>query len=710
MSLSRRDLLLSAAAAALPPALLKPSNAPAAAAGEGGAVAPRWSLPPKRPFKVVENEWITLKEGTRLAARLWIPDTEGGAHAPVVLEYLPYRKRDVTRRANDATGQRLAQYGIGYARVDIRGSGDSDGLLRGEYTKQEQSDGLEVIAWLAAQPWSNGAVGMRGISWGGFNTLQIAALAPPQLKAIMPACFTDNQFTDDAHYYGGALSNPNFYWGVMFQSVLGAAPDPQIVGDRWRKMWMQRLEDLPPIHAEWTRHQRFDDHWKTGSVAVDYSRIQCAVYAVGGLNDHYINVNARVMAHLQVPCKSIIGPWAHDWPDGADPGPSLEWVQEEVRWWHHWLKGVDTGIMDEPMFRVYVCEKTAVEVYPEDVPGHWVAEETWPSPNIKPTTFFLNPEGLSDTSGEQRSLRYKGDRIVGTLRGEPDAFFFPMDLPQEQSPDDERSLTFDSQPLSSDLEVVGNPVLKVRVSADVPVAKLAVRLTQVTPEGKSWAFTMGLLNLTHRVSHEEPRALEPGRSYDVEVPLTFTSMRLKAGNRLRVALSENFWPLVWPSPKIATLTVTTGISSLVLPVRTPKAAEDAPRVAVMRNKVRDQVLINGRGGLQVRTTGPDAKGSVKIEKIFAPRAAEAPDIGTVVTRGWTPAVCDMQTGAPNSCKWTGGFTTSYRRADWNTSIHGAFEITSTPETFHVKEFVRATEGDQTVFERHWDHAIKRDLM
>ena len=183
---------------------------------------------------------------------------------------------------------------------------------------------------------------------------------------------------------------------------------------------------------------------------------------------------------------------------------------------------------------------------------------------------------------------------------------------------------FDSPPLASDLEVVGNPVLKVRVSADVPVAKLAVRLTQVTPEGKSWAFTMGLLNLTHRDSHEEPRALEPGRSYDVEVPLTFTSMRLKAGNRLRVALSENFWPLVWPSPKIATLTVTTGVSTLVLPVRTLKATEDAPRVGVLRNKVRDQVLINGRGDLEVRRTGPDAKGWVKVEKNFrAPRHRSA---------------------------------------------------------------------------------------
>jgi uncharacterized protein len=707
MTLSRRDLLRGAAGVAIPDALMHtalPAHAAAAAA------RPPWSPPGAMPFKIIENEWITLKDDTRLAARLWIPEGEVQMRTPVVLEYLPYRKRDVTRRNDDFTGEQLAKHGIAYARVDIRGSGDSDGLLVGEYTRQQQTDALEVIAWLAEQPWSTGSVGMRGISWGGFNTFQIAALAPPQLKAIMPCCFTDNQFTDDAHYYGGALSNPNFYWGVMFQSVLGAPPDPGIVGESWRQMWMRRLEGLPPILAEWTKHQRYDDHWKVGSVAVDYSRIKCPVYAVGGLNDHFVDVNARVMAHLKVPRKCLIGPWAHNWPGAGNPGPSLAWIGEELRWWHHWLNGAETGIMDEPVFRVYVTEKTAVEVYPEDTPGHWVAEDAWPSPRIEPTVFFLNADGLSRTSGDQKRLAYRGDKIVGTLRGEPDAFFFPTDLPQEQTPDDQQSLVFDSPPLPADLEVVGNPVLKIRVSADVPAAKLAVRLEQVTPEGKSWAVSMGLLNLTHRVSHEHPSALEPGRSYDVEVPLVFMSQRLKAGNRLRVALSESFWPLVWPSPQIATLTVSTGVSSLLLPVRPPKAVEDSPQVPILRNKIRDRALVNARGDLQARKSGPDPHGMVKIEKTFAPRAATTPDIGTVVTRGWTPETLEMRAGFPNSCRWTGGFKASFQRGDWNTSIHGGFELTSTAETFRIKEFVRATEANKTVFERHWDHAVKRDLM
>jgi uncharacterized protein len=706
MPISRRDLLIASAAAVSWNSAVDSLTAAKAAVGPGA----RWSPPEKRPFRIVENEWITLKDGTRLAARLWIPGGSRAARSPVVLEYLPYRKRDVTRALNNATGTALAERGIGYARVDIRGSGDSDGLLRGEYTHQQQIDALEVITWLAGQPWSNGAVGMRGISWGGFNTFQIAALAPKELKAIMPCCFTDNQFTDDAHYYGGALSNPNDYWGVMFQTVLGAPPDPAIVGERWRRMWMERLEGLPPIHSEWTSHQRFDEHWKIGSVAVDYDRIRCPVYAVGGLNDHFVDVNTRVMAHLKVPRKCLIGPWAHNWPNDANPGPGLDWPYEEVRWWQHWLNGVETGIMDEPRFRVYLPDQTAVEVYPKDTPGRWVAEDNWPSARLQRTTYYLNANGLAATPERQALLKYRGDKIVGTLRGEPDAFFFPMDLPQEQSPDDARSLVFDSAPLTRDLDIVGNPVLKVRVSADVPVAKIAVRLNEVTADGKSWMITVGLLNLTHRDSHESPTPLEPGRAYDVDVPLVFMSKRVRAGSRLRVAISESFFPLVWPSPQVATLTISSGVSSLLLPVRPPQPAEDAPRAPLLRDQIENSTLVNGRGGVEVSRSGPDPQGVVRVRKVFTPIVTTVPDIGTELTRGWTPWEMQMTEGAPNSCRWSGGFTEHFRREGWDALIYGDFEVTSTAENFRVKESVRATEAGKEVFKREWNHVIKRDLM
>jgi hypothetical protein len=659
---------------------------------------------------VVENEWLTLRDHTRLAVRLWIPDGADLSPVPVVLEYIPYRKRDATRALDDHTGRRLAQYGIAFVRVDIRGSGDSDGVLTGEYTRQEHEDALEVISWLATQPWANGSVGMRGISWGGFTTLQVAAMAPPELKAIMPVCFSDNQFTDDAHYLGGALCNANFFWGTMFQTVMTSPPDPAVVGERWREMWLARLEAAPPILSQWTAHQRFDEHWQAGSVAVDYSRIQCAVYAVGGLTDHFVNVNARLMAHLTVPRKCLIGPWAHNYPDDGNPGPGLDWVHEEVRWWEHWLKGVDTGIMDEPMFRVYVCEQTPVEVYPAPVPGRWVAEDVWPSPRLSPQVLYLNRLGLGQLPEDPSELTYKADRIVGLRRGEPDAFFFPVDFPQEQTFDDERSMTFDSTPLQADVDVVGMPLLSLRVSADVPVAKVAVRLCEVTPQGQSWLISSGILNLTHRASHETPEPLEPGRRYNVEIPLFFMAKSLKLGNRIRVALSESFWPLLWPSPRIATLTVTTGVSALTLPVRPRKVCEAEFSVPILSQGLDAQHPPTAAGTLEVLDSGPDPQHTVVREKVWELAPSGVPEIGTQLTAGWTPSTLRMTEGNPNSCTWAGGYLFRAERGSWNATVTGTFEVTSSSDAFHVKETIQAREAEVPVFERSWRHTLKRDLM
>jgi predicted acyl esterase len=673
-----------------------------------GAGRAAWTLPEKRPFRIVEHEWLTLRDGTRLSARLWIPEGTHAVPVPVVLEYIPYRKRDGTRSRDNHNGERLAQHGIAFARVDIRGSGDSEGVLVGEYLRQEHEDALEIITWLATRPWANGSVGMRGISWGGFTTVQVACLAPPELKAIMPVCFTDNRFTDDAHYLGGALCNANFFWGTEFQTVMGSPPDPAIVGDRWREMWLGRLQAVPPILSQWTSHQRYDEFWKAGSVDVDYSRIQCPVYAVGGLTDHYVNANARMMASLTVPRKSLIGPWAHNYPDDGNPGPGLDWVHEEVRWWEHWLNGKDTGIMDEPMFRIYVCEHTPVEVYPRHVPGRWVAEDLWPSPRIDAQVLYLNRAGLQPAPGEPCELEYEADKTVGVQRGEPDAFFFPIDFPQDQAADDHKSLTFDSAPLEADLDLVGTPILKARVSADVAIAKLAVRLNEVEPGGRSWMVSSGILNLAHRHSHETPEPLEAGRPYDVEVSLFFTSKRLKKGHRIRIALSENFWPLVWPSPVLATLTLTTSVSALVLPVRPPREEEAAFSIPLLPERDgkpnRANLFINGSTRHRVVDSGPDSEGFISREKTWA----LAPQVGTQVTAGWTRAVMSMNENDPNSCTWSGGYTFSVERGTWKARVTARFELTSSRTTFHLEESIEAHEDDKNIFARSWTQAIERD--
>ena len=683
----------------------------ATAAPTPGMPEPKvWSLPPKRPIKAIENAWIPLKDGTRLAVRLWLPEDAERAPVPAVLEYLPYRKRDGTRSWDQSWAEAFAPYGFAFARVDIRGSGDSGGLLLDEYLQQEQDDAVEVIAWLAKQAWCNGAVGMRGISWGGFNSLQVAALAPPALKAIVSQCATDNRYTDDAHYVGGALTMDNYDWGAEFKNVLAGPPDPAISGARWREMWLERLNATPAILTKWLSHQRYDAYWQHGSVATDYSRIKCPVYVVGGQIDSYRNFLPRLLKHLAVPRKGLMGQWGHDYPQWADPGPGLDWVYEEVRWWTQWLGGVETGIMDEPMLRAFMEYQIASEVWPQDVPGRWVSEPSWPSPQVTSATWFLNANGLSTTSGEQSLRTITSQETLGLTKREWFPFNMNIDLPPDQTPDDKRSLTFDSEPLEGHLEILGNPLVRVRVKSNQPVAKLAIRLNELKEDGKSWNVSYGLLNLTHRDGHEHPVPLEVGRTYDIDVPCYFTAHRFKKGSRIRIAISESLWPMVWPSPHPVTLEITVGLSRLILPVRAPRPDGPMP-IPVLYDRVAHKVAAEPASlkNYQITQAGPDSQGRVTLHKILRDPPHVLQDIGTTTAAG-SDWIMSIREGDPNSCVWRFEWFQTYKRGDWDTTTRSTMELTSSAEEFHLKESLQASEGEKVVFERSAENRIKRDCM
>jgi uncharacterized protein len=702
---SRRDFLVTSSAAIAGAAVIGSPAFSAASTAHG------WQLPPKRPFRTIENEWITLKDGTRLAARLWIPVHAATTPVPVVWEYIPYRKRDFERQRDTGWAESFAPYGFAFVRVDIRGSGESDGVLLGEYLQQEQDDAVEVIAWLARQPWSNGSVGMRGISWGGFDSLQAAALAPPALKAIMPHCATDNRYTDDAHYVGGALTLDNYDWGAEFKTVLVGPPDPAIVGDRWKDMWLSRLKATPPILAQWLSHQRYDAFWQHGSVAVDYSRIKCPVYAVGGQIDSYRDFLPRLLSNLKVPRKGLMGPWGHKYPQLADAGPGLDWVGEEVRWWTQWLTGTDTGIMDEPMLRVFLEDRTAVEVWPKDVPGRWVTEPSWPSPHIVSRTFFLNSDGLTDKPGAASVRPVHSQETLGLTKREWFPWNLNIDLAPDQTPDDQRSLCFDGPTLADDIEILGRPIASIRVSSSEPVAKLVVRVNEVTPDGKSWNVSYGVLNLTHRNGHESPVALEPGHQYDVDVPCYFTAHKFKKGNRIRVAVSESIWPLLWPSPRPVTLQITTGASRFTLPVR-PSNTESAPmHIGVLPDMVRKKIEADPAQlkNAVITQTGPDAEGRVLLHKQLRDPPETLADIGTTMSGG-SDWYMSIKEGDPNSSVWKLEWFSNLQRKGWDTKLLSTLELSSTPEEFRIQESIHAHEGDTLVFEKKWDTKIKRDLM
>ena len=459
-----------------------------------------------RAVREIEHTLIPLSDGTKLAARIWLPEDAPQDPVPAILEYLPYRKRDGTYERDALTHPYLAGHGYAAVRVDIRGCGESDGLLFDEYARQEQDDALEVIAWLASQPWCNGAVGMMGISWGGFNGLQVAARRPPALKAIITLCSTDDRYRDDVHFMGGALLTATFGWASFFFGSMCRPPDPVLVGERWRAMWLERLRNIPLFLEPWVRHQRRDAYWKHGSICEDYSAIQCAVYAVGGWTDGYTNTIPRLLAHLRVPRKGLIGPWAHNYPHFAFPGPQIGFLQEALRWWDHWLKGIDTGVMDEPMLRAWMTDSVRPAPYHQELPGRWIAESSWPPPETTMHRLFLTDDGLLPHGGVLTPRDVCSSQTIGKDAGSWCPFGRGSDQAGDQRDDDAGSLLFETAALDDTIEILGAAIVTLDIVCDKAMANLAVRLCDVHPDGASLRVTYGILNLTRRDGTARPEA------------------------------------------------------------------------------------------------------------------------------------------------------------------------------------------------------------
>lgn len=529
------------------------------------------------PVREIENTWIPLSDGIRLAARIWLPEDADTSPVPAILEYLPYRKDDGTAAADARRHPYFAGHGYAAVRVDLRGTGDSDGLLRGEYLKQEQDDALEVLRWLAEQPWCTGSVGMIGYSWGGFNGLQVAARRPPELKAVITHASTDDRYRDDCHYMGGCLLGSDMLkWATSMLGYTLQPPDPRFVGEQWLDMWRERLASAPTLARDWVAHQRRDDFWKHGSVAEDYSAITCPVFVVGGWADAYTNAVPRLLEHLEVPRRGLIGPWGHMMPYEGVPGPAIGFLQEALRWWDRWLEGVDTGIMDEPLLRCWMQEWVEPATYYAERPGRWVGVAAWPPPGAVERSWQTRADGSlaegAAPSGD--TLTLLGAQECGETAGVWCANGHADEIAGDQGPDDDRSITFTSEPLEAACEVLGYPVARLTLSVDRPRAAVAVRLCDVAPDGSSLLVSWGLWNLTHDRAHEQAHALDPDVEREYVIGLRVCGHRFDAGHRLRLAVSPTYWPHAWPSAEPVTLGLVTGASStLTLPVLAPVSAE-----------------------------------------------------------------------------------------------------------------------------------------
>jgi putative CocE/NonD family hydrolase len=656
------------------------------------------------PVREIDDLWIPLSDGARLSAHLWLPPQAEQTPVPAVVEVSPYRHEDNTRRRDSVRHPYFAEHGYASLRIDIRGSGSSDGVLFDEYSEREQRDVCEALDWVAAQPWSTGSVGMIGISWGGFAALQAAARRSPALKAVVVVCASADRYGADVKYRGGAVLGCELLpWSSTMLAMSARPPDPTLLGEGWRELWLERLEGVVPFAETWLSHQRRDEYWHLGSPCEDYSSIVCPVYVVGGWADPYRQAVLDLLERLECPRKGLIGPWSHQYPEEGTPGPAIDFRSECVRWWDQWLRGEETGIMDEPQLRVWMQEGVPREKARRPRRGRWVEEPAWPSRRISPLRYSLGEGTLVRRRTSVKALEIGSDVAVGAAAGS----WCPWgvdELPEDQRGEDELSLCFTSERLVERVEILGSPEVTIDLCADRPLATVAVRLCDVSPNGASTLVARGLLNLSHRSGSAAPLPLEPGRREIVHVPLDAAAYAFRPGHRIRLAVSPTYWPWAWPAPEPVTLTVYSGRSSrLQLPVRPPRAgdgmgisfAEPPPangtNAASSRSVTRDErtgrrtiVLGRTRGRRRAREDGLEVEG------------AQEDDFSIV-------------DGDPLSATVECRRRMEMHRDGWSARVETYSSMSADAEAFRLVNVIEAFENDERIYSRERSFDVPRDL-
>jgi putative CocE/NonD family hydrolase len=657
----------------------------------------------------IEHSWIPMSDGIRLAARLWLPEAAEIQPVPAILEYIPYRKRDGVRLRDETLHPWFAGHGYACIRVDIRGSGDSEGVLTDEYLPQELDDGVTIIEWLAKQPWCDGNVGMIGISWGGFNGLQIAAMQPLALKAVVSVCSTDDRYADDVHYMGGCLLGDNLSWASTMFAYNSLPPDQEIVGDRWRDMWFERLQGSGLWLDTWLQHQHRDDYWRHGSICEDFSRLQIPVMAVSGWADGYSNAVFRLLSNLRGPRMGLIGPWSHKYPHLGVPGPAIGFLQECLRWWDKWLKGIETGIMNEPMLRAWMLDSMPPSTFYHQRYGRWVSEPAWPSPHIEALTYKLAQHRLIDEDAEVADsvLSLQSPLSNGLFAGKWCSYSATPDLPHDQREEDGGALLFTTAPLKKSLEILGAPVMELELAANKPVAMLAVRLSDMLPDNKVTRVTYGLLNLTHREGHANPLPLVPGKRYCVRIQLNDVAQTFPKGHRIRIALSSSYFPLAWPPPESTHLKIHTARSRLILPTRQPReeAVSFQPPQASASAMPR-QVEPSHHNWRVIRELDKDF---TTLEVINDAGVYRLEEIDLTVKRKaeeWYSYQGDDFQSPRGETHWQRRF----ERGDWSVGTVTRTVLHCDASYFYLNAELDAYEGDKRIYSQNWNRRIKRNLV
>lgn len=664
----------------------------------------------------MHEAWIPMRDGVRLAADLYVPQRPGSRDRkddtaerfPVLLEYLPYRKTESRPRCHALYGY-FVRRGYVVARVDIRGTGNSEGrLIEYEYTEQEQRDGEEVIAWLAAQPFSTGAVGMFGISWGGFNSIHMAMRNPPALKAIIAVDAVDDLYEDDVHFVDGGLHVDAYEMGMDLDNAVPGAPDYVI-----DEAYFANRFDAPPWLPLYKRQQRDGPFWDRTALKTRYEAIRIPTFLIGGWYDGYRDSVPRMLERMTAPVKAIVGPWAHSFPNHAYPKPQVEWRHEAVRWFDRWLKGKDTGILDEPRFAVYVRHwHPPGDV--EEIPGEWRWEEGWPVARIRARTLYAGPSHAlggtpprNATNHELRFIPSSGIEVGGPV-------MWWGDLPPDQRPTDALSLVYESDPLDRDLEILGMPHAILRASADSPLARWFARVGDVAPDGSVTLVAGAGFNGAHRGSSRNPKALAPGRRVTLDVEMHFTSWVFPKGHRIRLAVSNAQWPMFWPTPYPMKTALHLGgrePTRLVLPV-VPHAQRPRPRF----KPPEPDLPLEGFSSLD----GGTNSGYGEIASIHRnPRSGTTEVIATNAsgmkypwgTQRFTESIThETQDERPEATSVRGEHSSTVELPDRTLRWETRTTFRSDRENFHYTFLRRLLRDGQLVREKTWEETIPRDFQ
>jgi uncharacterized protein len=667
---------------------------------------------PKHKVRIERNVLIPVRDGKKLSADLIRPDADG--RYPVIIEYIPYRKDDLTQGGYDAHYY-FAERGFVGVRLDVRGTGGSEGVNTDEYMPVEQQDGFDAVEWCARQPWSNGNVGMYGTSYGGFTCIQVAMHRPPHLKAVVPMYATDDRYTDDCHYTPGGSMRMYYDVGTYGGSMVAMnalPPYPEFAGERWADLWKQRLEENEPYLLTWLKHQVDGPYWRAASLRPGYDRIQCPVFLIGGWRDGYANTMLRTYTKLKVPKKLLMGPWVHARPNVSVPGPRIDHLNEVVRFFAHWLRDEDTGVMKEPAVAVYVQEYAKPERTLDVTPGHWRNEEDFPAAGAKELTFFLREGGgLAEKPADWARRGYDEFEYVPTLgvgNGYWSAGGISFYLADDQRGDEAYAAVYTTPPFEEDVLLLGWPRLVLYASSSAKVATFVAKLADVAPDGSSALIVDGSLNGTRRESLTDPKPMTPDEVYELDVPMNPTGWVIKAGHQLRLAVSGSDFPNLWPTPEKARLRVYRGRdyrSRVVLPV-VPVAKAEPP--AFLPPPRLQQVVKSSAKPPRQQVVHDQISGAVTVVN-ETESTIVLPDNRGELT-GSHSFRCTASSKDPAQASIVGTHTFVLRREDGTTEVTAESTVRATATAFHITVNLTVTRNGKPFFQKRWTASEPRRLL